>query len=80
LRRESHLLEALQTRELIGQGIGIVMERYGLRADRAFDYLSRVSQSSNTKLRDVAADLVGQASAGEHHLPDHALSVGDSVG
>jgi GAF domain-containing protein len=81
LRRESHLLEALQTRELIGQGIGIVMERYGLTADRAFDYLSRVSQSSNTKLRDVAADLVRQASTGEHHShsPNHALSAGDSV-
>lgn len=58
VRRESHLLEALRTRDLIGQATGIVMERYGVDADRAFGYLTRVSQTSNTKLRDVAAGLV----------------------
>ena len=33
VRRENHLLEALRTRDLIGQATGIVMERYGVDAD-----------------------------------------------
>ena len=49
---------ALQTRSLIGQAIGIVMERYGLDEHRAFEYLTRTSTTSNTKLRDVAVELV----------------------
>lgn len=55
---EQSLNTALETRTLIGQATGIVMERYDLSADRAFDYLVRVSQSSNIKIRDVAAEMV----------------------
>jgi ANTAR domain/GAF domain len=49
---------AIGTRETIGTAIGIVMERYGLTKERAFEFLIRISQNSNTKLRDVAADVV----------------------
>lgn len=59
-RREEKLNTALQTRKVIGQAIGIVMERYQLNEDRAFQYLVRVSQHSNIKLRDVAQRLVDQ--------------------
>lgn len=59
-RQEEHLNIALQTRKVIGQAIGIVMERFHLDEDRAFRYLLRVSQHSNTKLRDVAQELVDQ--------------------
>lgn len=58
VRRESHLLQALRTRELIGQATGIMMERYQVSATRAFDYLARVSQSRNLKLRDLAIQIV----------------------
>lgn len=58
VRRESHLLQALRTRELIGQATGIMMERYQVSATRAFDYLARVSQSRNIKLRDLATQIV----------------------
>lgn len=34
------------------------MERFKITADQAFKVLTRVSQRSNRKLRDVAADLV----------------------
>lgn len=57
-RLEGNLSAGLQSRQLIGQATGIVMERYGLDQDRAFQYLTRVSQNSNIKLRDVAAELV----------------------
>ncbi|WP_114560708.1 GAF and ANTAR domain-containing protein [Desertihabitans aurantiacus] len=58
--REEQLQEALRSRRLIGQAIGIVMERYQLDQQRAFDYLIRVSQQSNVKLRTLAAELVEQ--------------------
>src|SRR5690606_1122688 len=53
-RHVEDLNTALQTRKVIGQAIGIVMERYQLDEDRAFQFLVRVSSHSNVKLRDVA--------------------------
>jgi GAF domain-containing protein len=49
---------ALETRAVIDQAKGILMERYKLTADRAFQMLSRASMNSNRKLRDIADDLV----------------------
>lgn len=60
-RREDNLKTALRTRKLIGQAIGIVMERFELNEEMAFRYLVRLSSNSNVKLRDVARDLVAQA-------------------
>lgn len=60
-RREEHLSAAMATRKVIGQAIGLIMERYGLSEDRAFDFLTRVSQASNVKLRDVAQEIVASA-------------------
>ena len=52
--------DALSTRKVIGQAIGVIRERYGVGEDRAFQYLVRAASTSNTKLRDVALELVGQ--------------------
>jgi AmiR/NasT family two-component response regulator len=60
-KQEQTLTEALATRNLIGQAVGIVMERYQLDSDRAFAFLVRLSQSANKKLRTVAATLVDTA-------------------
>jgi GAF domain-containing protein len=49
---------AMVTRAMIGQAEGILMERFGLTADRAFEYLRRVSQTNHVKLADVAAEIV----------------------
>ena len=57
-RQEAALLQAIDARKLIGQAMGIVMERYDLDADRAFGVLKRYSQQSNRKLRDVAQELI----------------------
>ena len=54
----AQLREALQTRDVIGQAKGILMERRGISADEAFDTLRRASQSLNVKLRQVAETLV----------------------
>lgn len=53
-----HLHTALDSRTVIGQAEGILMERFDLSADRAFDVLQRVSSHTNTKLHRVAAELV----------------------
>ena len=49
---------AIGSREIIGKAIGIVMERYRLSSERAFEFLIRTSQNSNIKMRDVAAGVV----------------------
>jgi transcriptional regulator with GAF, ATPase, and Fis domain len=49
---------ALSSRSVIDQAIGIVMGRERCSADKAFDVLRKVSQQRNTKLRQVATELV----------------------
>jgi GAF domain-containing protein len=49
---------AIDSRKLIGQAQGVLMERYALDQDRAFEVLRRYSQDSNVKLRDVAQMVV----------------------
>jgi transcriptional regulator with GAF, ATPase, and Fis domain len=56
--QEDQLNQALVSRKVIGQAIGILMERYRIDADRAFQFLVRASSSSNVKLRDVAEEIV----------------------
>lgn len=55
---EEGLQVAIDARKLIGQAQGILMERFGLDADRAFEFLRRQSQSHNVKLRYVAEWVV----------------------
>lgn len=57
-RHEHQLGEAISTRKVIGQAIGIIMERYQIDEDRAFHFLARASSTSHVKLRDVAHDVV----------------------
>lgn len=40
------------------------MERYQIDEHRAFEYLIRVSNHSNLKLRDIAQELVDRHNAG----------------
>ncbi|MGW0177946.1 GAF and ANTAR domain-containing protein [Nocardia sp. NPDC003345] len=53
----SQLKRAIDTRDLIGQAKGILMERHKLTADQAFALLVRASQHTNTKLADIAEYL-----------------------
>jgi GAF domain-containing protein len=57
-RTEEQLNSAIATRKVIGQAIGILMERYQLTEERAFAFLTRASTTSNIKLRSVAQELV----------------------
>jgi GAF domain-containing protein len=67
VQESDHLWQAIDARKLIGQAQGILMERFDLDDDRAFEVLRRYSQNSNVKLRDVAQMVVDTRS-----LPDAA--------
>jgi GAF domain-containing protein len=56
--RAEHLAAALESRAVIDQAKGILMERFKLTADQAFQALARVSMRTNTKVRDIAERLV----------------------
>jgi len=49
---------ALESRAVIDQAKGILMERHKLTADQAFQLLTRASMHSNRKVRDIADHLV----------------------
>jgi GAF domain-containing protein len=55
---ETGLHRALDSRDLIGQAKGILMERSGLTARDAFERLRQLSQERNLPLRELAAELV----------------------
>jgi AmiR/NasT family two-component response regulator len=52
------MAQAVDARKLVGQAMGILMERFDVGDDRAFAILKRYSQDTNTKLRDVAQHLI----------------------
>jgi GAF domain-containing protein len=56
---------AVDARKLVGQAMGILMERFDLDEPRAFEILKRYSQQTNTKLRDVAQELIDTRRLGE---------------
>jgi GAF domain-containing protein len=58
----SQLEQALASRAAIEQAKGILMAQMVITAEDAFDELIRRSQIANRKLRDVANDIVGEAS------------------
>jgi AmiR/NasT family two-component response regulator len=47
----------LVNRDVIGQAKGILMERFKITAEQAFDVLAKVSQDTNRKVSAVAEDL-----------------------
>jgi GAF domain-containing protein len=57
-REIQHRGRAMVNRTTIGQAEGILMERYKITGDEAFERLRRVSQDSNRKLASVAEELV----------------------
>jgi GAF domain-containing protein len=57
-RTQAGLLTAMDSREMIGQAKGILMERYKITTLEAFGLLVASSQAVNRKLRYVAEHLV----------------------
>jgi GAF domain-containing protein len=55
---QQQLIEAVTSRSVIDQAIGILMGQQRCTATVAFDLLRQASQHRNRKLRDVAADII----------------------
>jgi transcriptional regulator with GAF, ATPase, and Fis domain len=51
---------ALASRDTIGQAKGMIMERFNVDAIRAFELLTKLSQDSNTRVADIAVELVSR--------------------
>jgi GAF domain-containing protein len=66
-----NLQRALESRAVIDQAKGILMERHKLTADQAFTLLAQASMGTNRKLRDVAEHL---ATTGDLLLPSQGRS------
>jgi len=56
--KERQFRSALASRDLIGQAKGMIMERFHVDAIRAFQLLTAMSQNSNTRVVEVAAEIV----------------------
>jgi hypothetical protein len=68
-REIEQLRAAITSRQLIGQAVGILMERYQLSDDHAFAFLTRLSQDRNVKLRLVAEEVIALTQSGDRPDP-----------
>lgn len=59
------LSQALDSRAVIDQAVGVVMAVRGITAEQAFDELARQSQNTNTKLREIAVRVIQGIRSGE---------------
>ena len=62
-RLARHMRAAMENRAVIEQAKGIIMGERRCTPDEAFAILTRISQDSNRKVRDVAAALVDRTQA-----------------
>jgi len=58
IRSERDLWRAIDSRHLIGQAQGVLMERFKISPEKSFSVLRRYSQQYNVKLHEVAGNLV----------------------
>jgi hypothetical protein len=61
LRRDQHFRKGLSSRDTIGQAKGVLMERFHIDAEAAFELLKRRSQTSNKPVIEIARRLTDQA-------------------
>jgi transcriptional regulator with GAF, ATPase, and Fis domain len=59
-RKVDQLEQAVDSRDVIGQAKGILMERHDLNADSAFNLLTRASQKTHIRLVEIAQRIAGR--------------------
>jgi hypothetical protein len=57
-QNEANLERAVESHRLVGQAMGILIERHRIVSEEAFDVLRRASQDHNVKLREVAERVI----------------------
>lgn len=58
-------------RSIINQAEGVLMERYQLSANQAFDLLAKISKDRDSQLIDIASDLIDVTSSPTQYAPGH---------
>lgn len=58
LERRAQLQQALETRIVIEQAKGVLIERYALPPEEAFELLRRSARRSRTRIHELARDVV----------------------
>jgi hypothetical protein len=56
-RKQQHLRSAIESRQVIGEAVGLLRAQSNLSSQQAFDMLSKASQRTNVKLRDLARQI-----------------------
>jgi PAS domain S-box-containing protein len=56
--KQANLEAAIESHRLVGQAVGILVERHRILAIEAFDRLKQASQNRNLKLRDLATRVI----------------------
>ena len=56
--KQANLEQAVYSHRLVGQAVGILVERHRITPGRAFDRLKQASQNRNLKLHDVAVRVI----------------------
>ncbi|MET0967150.1 MAG: GAF and ANTAR domain-containing protein [Nakamurella sp.] len=75
IRSERDLWRAIDSRHLIGQAQGVLMERFKISSEQSFSVLRRYSQQYNVKLHEVAGTLVRTGKLpGDGHGPSEQLA------
>lgn len=74
-REEQNLHQAIDARHLVGVAQGILMERYNLDLQSAFDVMKRHSQQGNVKLHRVAEHVIEHRELPAYGLTDIPASV-----
>jgi hypothetical protein len=64
--KELQFQSALASRDIIGQAKGRIMERFDVGAVRAFELMVKISQETNTRVADIAAQIVARGSDRHH--------------
>lgn len=62
-RQQANLRAAIESRQVIGEAIGILRAQGDVSSDQAFRMLSQASQRMNVKLRDLARQIADGAAA-----------------
>ena len=63
-RQQEQLRAAIASRQVIGEAIGILRVQSNLTSNQAFEMLSRASQRTNVKLRELARQISEGSRAG----------------
>lgn len=72
----SQLEQALQSRAVIDQAIGIIMAQSRCSPEEAFIILTRASNNRNVKLRDLSAEIVQRAAGGPVQVDQPPVPLG----